>query len=206
MGFQLATAPPVTPGGNEPQHYAIINATWAVIMDEHWRPDPEELRGFDNYVTTLASTSSVPPTTVLVDQPVSFRKPFPFAFDDLLLITHGSFKATIRKTQSFCRFSAFSNDRRIRPDSTLLPGTYITSVNDSEHVNTGLSAVARYALPTHTPAVFRFDITIRPEKFLTLMCGTVKPAHDQSGGGIEFRTPDDGRVVASKKPIILPAW
>ena len=206
MGYQLAIAPPSSPGGNERRNYAIINATWALPMDRDWCPDAEHLRGFDRYVATLASTSSAPPTTVLVEQPVRFPEPFPFDFDDLELRIHGSFEATVRKPQRFCRFSAFSNDRRIRPDSTLRPGTYITSANDSEHVNTGLSAVARYALPMHAPAIFRFDITIRPKKSVTLMCGTVKPAFDQSGGGIEFRTPDSGEAVASKQPTTLPAW
>ena len=209
MGFQLAIAPAATAGDNEPQQYAIINATWALAMDQQWRPEPEELEGFDNYTSTLAATSSAPATKVLVEQPIAFPETFPFGRDDISLRTHGSFPATVSKPQRFCRFSAYSNDRRIRPDSTLYPGTYITSANDAEYVNTGLSAVARYALPMPTPAIFRFDVTIQPEppdKAITLMCGTVKPDHDQSGGGIEFRTPDRGRVVASKKPKVLPAW
>ena len=202
MGYQLATAPPMDGGSNEPQHYAIINATWALSMTEDWRLAPDDLRAFDDYVATLASASS--PT--LVENPVSFPDPFPFASDELSLLVHGSFEATVHRLQRFCRFSAFSNDRRILPDSTLLPGAYVTSVNDADHVNTGLSAVARYALPNNAPAIFRFDVTIRPEKPVRLMCGTVKPAHNQSGGGIEFRILDHGQAVASRQPTVLPAW
>ena len=206
MGYQLATAPPMDGGGNEPHNYAIINATWALSMTEDWLPDPDDLRGFDDYLATLASASSSPRPVVLVENPVAFSDQFPFVIDALSLLVHGSFEATVHKLQRFRRFSAFSNDRRIRPDSTLRSGTYVTSVNDADHVNTGLSAVARYALPIHAPAIFRFDVTIRPEKPVTLVCGTVKPAYDQSGGGIEFRILDDGQAVASKQPTILPAW
>ena len=206
MGYQLATAPPMDGGGNEPQNYPIINAAWALAMTENWLPDPDELRGFDDYLATLASASSAPRTVVLVENPVSFPDPFPFALDELSLRVHGFFEATVHRLQRFCRFSAFSNDRRILPDSTLLPGTYVTSVNDADHVNTGLSAVARYALPNNAPAIFRFDVTIRPEKPVRLMCGTVKSAHNQSGRGIEFRILDHGQAVASKQPTILPAW
>lgn len=37
------------------------------------------------------------------------------------------FRLQIREPEIFVRFSAFRNDRRIQPDGSLLPGTYVTS-------------------------------------------------------------------------------
>ena len=130
-------------------------------MTGDWLPDLDDLQGFDNYVATPASTSSVARNVELVKNPVSFPRPVSLSpSTNSPFFVHGSFEATVHKLQHFRRFSAFSNDRRIRRDPTLLPGTYITSVNDAQQVNTGLSAVARYALPTHAPAIYRFDVTI----------------------------------------------
>lgn len=60
----------------------------------------------------------------------------------------------------FRRFSAFENDRRVTTDSGLLPGTYATTSEDGDLVETGMDAVARYALPNPMPA--KYEFVIRP--------------------------------------------
>ena len=94
--------------------------------------------------------------------------------------------ALIEKTKEkevFKRFTAYENDRRIKPDRSLLPGTYATTEEDAKNVRTGKEAVARYALPNPKPASNVF--TIKPYKDTLIQRGMVEPANDQPGGGVE---------------------
>lgn len=106
-----------------------------------------------------------------------------------------------RDGERFIRFSAYKNDRRITPNRGLFEGTYATTVNDGHVVPSGLSAVARYALPNPWPAIYVLAIT--PPKDTKIRCGTVRPAFNQSGGGVEIlfqnRTPDN--TVSGPKVI-----
>ena len=88
-----------------------------------------------------------------------------------------------REKEVFKRFSAYENDRRIKPDGSLLPGTYATSEEDAQNVRTGKEAVARYGLPNPKPATNVF--TIKPHKDTLFQHGIVEPANDQPGGGVE---------------------
>lgn len=83
----------------------------------------------------------------------------------------------------FKRFSAYTNDRRILPDGSLLPNTYATTEEDAKNVSTGKQAVARYALPNPEPASNVF--TIQPNRDTTIQIGIVLPAYDHPGGGVE---------------------
>lgn len=99
------------------------------------------------------------------------------------------FNGIPRKEEIFKRFSAYKKDRRVTPDKGLFPGTYATTKNDSTMVPSGLSAVARYALPNCWPAKYVF--TIKPSQGTKIKCGTVTPAFNQAGGGVEVCF-DDG--------------
>ncbi len=88
-----------------------------------------------------------------------------------------------RIEEGFKRFSAYENDRRIRADGSLEPGTYATTEEDARHVRTGKEAVQRYALPNPEPAVNVF--TIKPVSATPIQYGIVIPAYGQPGGGIE---------------------
>ena len=95
-------------------------------------------------------------------------------------------EAPVERTKSgevFKRFSAYENDRRVTANGGLLPGTYATTEEDAKNVKTGKEAVARYALPNPKPAVYVF--TVKPPKDTDLQRGTVQPAYDQPGGGVE---------------------
>jgi hypothetical protein len=83
----------------------------------------------------------------------------------------------------FMRFTAYKNDRRITANNGLLPGTYATTEADSRNVKTGEQAVERYALPDPKPAKYRFRID--PAKDTEYREGTVQPAFEHKGGGVE---------------------
>ena len=89
-----------------------------------------------------------------------------------------------RVNEVFKRFSAFQNDRRKTLHGGLFPGTYGSTKNDKTVVPSGLSAVARYALPNPFPALYVF--TIIPSEDTEIEYGTVRPAFNQSGGGVEI--------------------
>lgn len=103
----------------------------------------------------------------------------------------------------FKRFSAFKNDKRITDKYGLYPGTYATTKEDAEHVNTGMDAVARYALPNIEPAIYVF--TIKPTKNTEIQRGIVQPANNQPGGGVEiiFTKGSDDNTVSG--PDTIPA-
>jgi hypothetical protein len=82
----------------------------------------------------------------------------------------------------FKRFSAYENDRRIRPDGSLESGTFATTEEDARHVRTGKEAVARYALPNPEPAVNVF--IIKPVPATAVQHGIAQPAYGQPGGGV----------------------
>jgi hypothetical protein len=84
----------------------------------------------------------------------------------------------------FKRFSPYANDRRVTAGMGLLVGTFATTREDADqHVKTGMDAVARYALPSDKPASNVF--TIKPAADTNLQRGTVAPANNQPGGGVE---------------------
>ena len=100
------------------------------------------------------------------------------------VITHGSYRSTSREGDVFVRYSAFENDRRIRKDGSVVRGTYVTTETDALHWPppygwSGLAVVGRYALPSPAPAIYRF--LMEPSR-VSITCGTVTPAHGQSGG------------------------
>lgn len=86
--------------------------------------------------------------------------------------------------ERFLRFSAFADDLRILPDGGLRSGTYATTYKDGmTFVKTGMDAVRRYALPSNTPATHRFYLMTVTK--VVVQRGTVAPANDQPGGGVE---------------------
>jgi hypothetical protein len=102
----------------------------------------------------------------------------------------------------FKRFSAYANDRRLKPDGSLVPGTYATTAEDANHVKTGSDAVRRYALPDPKPASFVF--TSRPQPKTDVQCGTVAPAFGQPGGGVEVIFPTGTQPGTTTGPAKIP--
>jgi hypothetical protein len=106
-------------------------------------------------------------------------------------------------SEEFKRFSPFANDRRVTAAMGLVAGTFATTSEDAKaHIKTGMDAVARYALPSDKPANNVF--TINPSADTNLQRGTVAPANNQPGGGVEVIFVDgspDGTVTG---PIQIP--
>jgi hypothetical protein len=86
--------------------------------------------------------------------------------------------------EKFLRFSAYDEDIRIQADGSVTSGTYVTTHQDGmAHVETGMDAVRRYALPNPAPAVHRFYLG--PPHPIPVQRGTAQPAFGQPGGGVE---------------------
>ena len=103
---------------------------------------------------------------------------------DLRVATHGSYPSNTHPGETFWRYSAFRNDRRIR-NGSVLSGTYLTTENDVKHVSSGLGAVGRYALPNPNPA--HFATIIRLSGVQPILCGNSAPNFGQAGGGVEIQ-------------------
>jgi len=101
----------------------------------------------------------------------------------------------------FYRFSAFAQDRRVRPDGSLAPQSYCTSETDKTLVPSGLAAVGRYALPTRISACHIFEV--RPGGGVPILFGTVTPNHGLAGGGVEvyFPTGTGPNTVKAIQPL-----
>ena len=110
-------------------------------------------------------------------------------------------KEKTKADEVFKRFSAFQNDQRVTSDGRLLAGSYATTDEDAKNVKTGNDAVARYALPNPDPASYTF--IIKPHKDADIQYGTVEPANDQPGGGVEviFTTGTQTNTVTGPEKI-----
>lgn len=102
----------------------------------------------------------------------------------------------------FKRFSAYANDRRVRPDGSLSAGTYATTEVDAANAKTGAEAVRRYALPN--PAAASFVFTSRPAAKTAIQRGTVAPAFNQPGGGAEVIFPRGTQAGTTSGPDRIP--
>lgn len=104
--------------------------------------------------------------------------------------------------QVFKRFSAYRNDRRVKEDGSLFPGTFATTEEDAQNVKTGRDAVSRYALANPEPASWVF--TSRPDAGTSIKRGMVAPANDQPGGGVEVIFPDGTQPATTAGPEQIP--
>jgi hypothetical protein len=71
-------------------------------------------------------------------------------------------------------------------------------------VTSGFGAVGRFALPSLSPACWRWEL--RPPPAIMFRCGASVPPYRQSGGGVEAEFPAGFvNVGAIASPVILPA-
>lgn len=100
----------------------------------------------------------------------------------------------------FKRFSPYAKDRRVTAAMGLLGGTFATTGEDADlYIKTGMDAVARYALPSDKPASNVF--TIKPPGDTDVQRGTVAPANNQPGGGVEVIFVNGSPDGTVSKPI-----
>jgi hypothetical protein len=107
-----------------------------------------------------------------------------------------------KEGEVFKRFVAFEKDNRLRDDGSWRDGTYATTEEDAKNVKTGKEAVARYALPNSKPASYVF--TGRPKKDTVIQKGTVEPAYDQPGGGVEVFLKNGTQPNTVTGPAAIP--
>jgi hypothetical protein len=110
--------------------------------------------------------------------------------------------AVTQAGEIFVRFSAGAADRRIRPDGSLVPGSFATTAADAGLVRSGRETPVRYALPH--PGPIRHYFTVWPAALTLLQYGTAQPAYGQPGGGVEviFTEGTTPRTVTG--PELLP--
>jgi hypothetical protein len=95
--------------------------------------------------------------------------------------------------ETFQRFSAYLNDRRLAPNNSWVPGTYATTSADASNINTGMDAVRRYALPPASPTSpalpASYTFSCAPVAGTLIQRGIVVAANGQPGGGVEVIFP-----------------
>ncbi len=160
---------------------------------------------------------------IMAPEPAPMRKIVPSENIDLFKFTFGRFIANVDRfdmrsrihasppfqlltkgPEEFVRFSAFQNDRRVRPDGSILPGTYVTSKRDTLCAPSGYAVVGRYALPNPVSATNRFDMLV-PGGTSGLV-GTVSPAFGQSGGGVEIEFVNGTPPGSVKQHATIPEY
>lgn len=179
-----------------------------IVLNGELALSPADLLGFERFMAWhLTREREVAPgvtvTMTLAPEPAPKRQISPSEDVTLFKSTFGRFISNVERYdvrttvhasppfplqsqghETFVRFSAFRNDRRVRPDGSLLPGTYVTSGRDATVVPSGFAAVGRYALPNPIAAIHRFDIEMAGG--VAGLVGTVLPAFGQAGGGVEI--------------------
>lgn len=104
--------------------------------------------------------------------------------------------------EGFVRFSAYSNDKRIKTDRGLENDTYATTIGDARFAVSGLAIAGRYALPNPSPAVYAY--TVIPGAGVPYHAGTARPANYQSGGGVEVLFRGGAPAGSAFKPYQVP--
>jgi hypothetical protein len=112
----------------------------------------------------------------------------------------------------YYRYESFPTSRRIlQQPMTIAPGTYAAPASELPFMPTGLSAVARQALPSLIAARWRWEL--QPVPRTRIRFGASVPLYGQSGGGVEVRF--EGQPAAHKpapahkrgpiaNPVFLP--
>lgn len=195
MGYQCVEG---TLLSDEKRKYIAFNAELLILFEEL-----EEIKQYASYDELLSKGDFKRSEDIIETLEIESRLRFPkSSFSNKsrnpaqLPIQH------TRDNEEFKRFSAYKNDRRITPGRSLHQGTYATTVKDISVVPSGLSAVSRYALPNPWPAIYVFTIT--PPEGTKIQNGTVQPAFNQSGGGVEIFFPNGTSDNTVSDPYIIP--
>jgi len=192
------------------KHGVAFNAEVLLFDDESFGDFAKHFRAFAYYDTALEVLRSswqegVKTLRVLTEagthQPAISVKESAAEYGKY---TGGAADAPCEETKAgdaFRRFSAFPNDKRIKADGSVYPGTYATTAEDGDKVKTGLEAVERYALPNPMPASYRF--AIQPDKDILIKKGIAQPAYGHCGGGAEviFVEGTQPKTVTVMKPL-----
>lgn len=117
---------------------------------------------------------------------------------------HLPFATVTQATETFYRFESWPTSRRIdTKTNSYLPDTYANPESELPFLPTGFAAVARNALPSLFPAVFKWTLKPAP---VTVACGAIVPQFGQSGGGVEicFTSGGNDRSIIRRPQIVEP--
>ena len=114
---------------------------------------------------------------------------------------HLPFQGLASGQEVFYRYEPYPTSRRIdlKNNKVILPDTYASPELDAEFVNSGLGAVARYALKQLLPACRKYELT--PPQQTVVYYGASVPLFGQSGGGVEVCFPN---TFTNRVPIPVP--
>jgi hypothetical protein len=114
------------------------------------------------------------------------------------------FKSITEDREVFFRCEAWPTSRRvIAATNTVVVNTFASPHAEVPFIPTGFAAVARTALPSFFPAVFRYEI--KPPTATPILCGAVVPMFGQSGGGVEVCFMSQFTNIGPiAHPIVLP--
>ncbi len=119
---------------------------------------------------------------------------------------HLPFRGIASGNEIFYRYEPYPTSRKIdRATNSVQTNTYASPQLDAAYVNSGLGAVARYALPQLLPARWRYELT--PPATTPVHYGASVPLFGQSGGGVEVSFPatfkNNGPIPP---PLVLPIF
>lgn len=120
---------------------------------------------------------------------------------------HLPFHGICSGSEVFYRYEHYPNSLRIdKTTGDIKPDTFAAPALELDYVNSGLGAVARYALPSLLPACWRHEL--HPPKGTAMHYGASVPLFGQSGGGVEVMFPYNFKnaVVPVPAPYVLPIF
>lgn len=189
MGYQFVTAHIDYSTGKKPGF--LIAGAYLLLQEEMEKTASAENVETERRIYVDVSEPAVKTASTLPkDASLTVLPPGSFKHMFRTGRTHAPTPPFVTKTTGadlFFRLSPFRRDRRIKPDGSVVAGTYSTSDNDMNEVPSGLAAVGRYALPSRLPAVHVFRI--KPPVGTPVAYGTVKPNYGMAGGGVEAYFP-----------------
>lgn len=169
-------------------------------------------RNLDEWTNSLPSSSSLTWVPLLEALSVlgfiHFGPRFPFRRPPAVppvVYGHLPFRGAASGSEIYYRYEAYPGSRRIdlAGNRVIHPNTFASPELDAVYVNSGLGAVARYALPQLLPARWRYEL--RPPAGTRVYYGASVPLYGQSGGGVEVSFPNpftnDGPIP---QPLVLP--
>ncbi len=107
----------------------------------------------------------------------------------------------------FYRYESTPSSARIdlAQGEVILSDTYASPILEVPFIQSGLAAVARYALPSVNPARWRYEL--RPPAGTHFRYGACVPQYGQSGGGVEIMfTHAFKNVGPIANPVVLPIF
>ncbi len=102
-----------------------------------------------------------------------------------VIFGHCLFSTTTSNDSVFYRYEHFPKSRRVDASTLKIsPGTFASPISENNFISSGFGAVARFALPSLLPAVYRYEI--QPDHNTDINCGASVPLYGQAGGGVEI--------------------